>query len=90
MNSSSFLNANDVKDFMGSEGFVWFYGVVEDRKDPLFLGRVKARCIGFHTDDKTLIPTEDLPWADIIQPVTSAAISGICLLYTSPSQRDKA
>ena len=77
MNSSSFLNANDVKDFMGSEGFVWFYGVVEDRKDPLFLGRVKARCIGFHTDDKTLIPTEDLPWADIIQPVTSAAISGI-------------
>ena len=77
MNSSDFLNVNDAKDFMGAEGFVWFYGVVEDRKDPLFLGRVKVRCIGFHTDDKTLIPTEDLPWADVIQPITSAAISGI-------------
>ena len=77
MSSSDILNSNDKKDFMGIEGFVWFYGVVEDRKDPLFLGRVKVRCIGFHTDDKTLIPTEDLPWADIIQSVTSAAISGI-------------
>ena len=82
MSSSNFLNANDAKDFMGSEGFVWFYGVVEDRKDPLFLGRVKVRCIGFHTDDKTLIPTDDLPWAEVIQPVTSAAISGI---GTSPT-----
>ncbi len=77
MSSSDILNSIDKKDFMGIEGFVWFYGVVEDRKDPLFLGRVKVRCIGFHTDDKTLIPTEDLPWADIIQSVTSAAISGI-------------
>ena len=77
MNSSEILNISDSKDFMGVESFVWFYGVVEDRKDPLFLGRVKVRCIGFHTDDKTLIPTEDLPWADIIQSVTSAAISGI-------------
>ena len=77
MDSSTILNDSDVKDFMGTEGFVWFYGVVENRKDPLFLGRVKVRCIGFHTDDKTLIPTGDLPWADIIQPVTSAAISGI-------------
>ena len=77
MNSSTFLNDNDIKDFMGTDGFVWFYGVVENRKDPLFLGRVKVRCIGFHTDDKTLIPTGDLPWADIIQPITSAAISGI-------------
>ena len=77
MNSSDILNMSDTQDFMGAEGFVWFYGVVEDRKDPLFLGRVKVRCIGFHTDDKTLIPTEDLPWADIIQSITSAAISGI-------------
>ena len=70
MNSSEILNISDSKDFMGVESFVWFYGVVEDWKDPLFLGRVKVRCIGFHTDDKTLIPTEDLPWADIIQSVT--------------------
>ena len=77
MNSSNILNSSDTRDFMGTEGFVWFYGVVENRKDPLFLGRVKVRCIGFHTDDKLLIPTEDLPWADVIQSITSAAISGI-------------
>ena len=67
----------DSQDFMSLEGFVWWYGVVEDRKDPLYLGRVKVRCIGFHTDDKTEIPTEELPWAEVIQPITSAAISGI-------------
>lgn len=65
------------QDFMGLEGFIWWYGVVEDRKDPLYLGRVKVRCIGFHTDDKIEIPTEELPWAEVIQPITSAAISGI-------------
>ena len=73
----SLLNQYSNQDFMGMEGFVWWYGVVEDRKDPLFLGRVKVRCIGFHTDDKELIKTEDLPWAEVIQPITSAAISGI-------------
>lgn len=70
----------DSQSFMGKNGFVWWYGVVEDRKDPLFLGRVKVRVIGWHTDDKTPnegIPTEDLPWADVILPITSATISGI-------------
>ena len=70
----------DAQSFMGKNGFVWFYGVVEDRHDPLYLGRVKVRCIGWHTDDKTPgsgIPTEDLPWADVINPITSASMSGI-------------
>ena len=59
----------DSKSFMGKGGFVWWYGVVEDRNDPLFLGRLKVRCIGWHTDDKTPgqgIPTEDLPWAQVL------------------------
>jgi len=63
--------------FAGKNGFVWFQGVVEDRKDPLQLGRVRVRCLGFHTEDKQLIPTEDLPWAYPVQPITSAAMSGI-------------
>ena len=70
----------DSKSFLGKNGFVWWYGVVEDRHDPLYLGRVKVRCIGWHTDDKTPgsgIPTEDLPWADVINPITSASMSGI-------------
>lgn len=75
--SLNILRHHTNSDFMGMEGFVWWYGVVEDRKDPLYLGRVKVRCIGFHTDDKELIKTEELPWAEVIQPITSAAISGV-------------
>lgn len=62
---------------MGVGPFVWFLGIVEDRNDPLKLGRVRVRCMGFHTDDKTAIPTESLPWAMPIQPITSAAMNGI-------------
>ena len=47
--------------FMGLDGFVWFTGVVEDRYDPDKLGRVRVRCLGYHTESKELIPTEDLP-----------------------------
>ena len=56
---------------------VWFFGVVEDRNDPIKLGRVRVRCLGWHTEDEKLLPTESLPWAQCIQPVTSAATSGI-------------
>ena len=62
---------------MGKDGFIWFQGVVEDVDDPLMLGRCRVRCLGWHTDDKALITTEDLPWAHPIQPITSAAMSGI-------------
>ena len=36
---------------------------VEDRDDPDKLGRVRVRCVGYHTDDVNKIPTADLPWA---------------------------
>ena len=54
-----------------------YTGVVENRLDPHKLGRCQVRIVGLHTDDKTLLPTDDLPWAYPMQPVTSAAISGI-------------
>tara|TARA_R110000824_G_scaffold392175_2_gene590408 strand:- start:4181 stop:5179 length:999 start_codon:yes stop_codon:yes gene_type:complete len=63
--------------YMGREGFVWFQGVVEDRNDPLQLGRCRIRCLGFHTDDKTEIPTDCLPWAFPIQSINSASMNGI-------------
>ncbi len=56
---------------------VMFQGVVEDRNDPLKLGRVKVRCFGFHTSDKNSLPTADLPWAHPINPITSASQSGV-------------
>ena len=69
--------------FLGRNGFIWFNGVVEDRQDPQYLGRVRVRCIGFHTQSKTMLPTADLPWASVILPVTAAGISG---LGDSPSR----
>ena len=69
---------------MGKEGFVWWQGVVEDRHDPLFLGRCRIRILGWHTKDKSQIPTESLPWAFPIQPITSAAQTGVGTSPTGP------
>ena len=65
------------KHIMGFDGFIWFQGVVEDRRDPLKLGRVRVRCLGIHTEEKSQINTTSLPWAHVLMPVTSASISGI-------------
>lgn len=54
-----------------------YYGIVENRRDPLSLGRCQVRVVGLHTHDKISLPTEDLPWATPIQPITSAAMNGI-------------
>ena len=64
-------------DFMGKDRFVWFVGVVEDRNDPLKIGRVRVRCLGYHTEDLTQIPTTDLPWAHVMHPVTDPSMQGL-------------
>ena len=66
-----------MKNFMGKDGFQWFVGVVEDRQDPKHLGRVRVRCLGYHTEDLIKLPTSDLPWAHPMNPITSATVSGI-------------
>lgn len=71
-----------MKTFTGKEGFVWWHGVVEDTADPLFLGRCRVRIFGFHSENKAELPTTALPWAYPMQPLTSAALSGI---GTSPT-----
>lgn len=73
------------KTMFGMNGMKWFIGTVEDRgtgqfsgqKDALKMGRVKVRVHGHHTEDKSELPTKDLPWAFVMTPVTSAGISGI-------------
>lgn len=45
------------------DNIIFFRGVIEDIKDPLFLGRCKVRVIGLHSDNLDDIPTEKLPWA---------------------------
>lgn len=56
---------------------MFYFGIVEDRSDPLKLGRCKVRIVGLHSPKKTDIPTDDLPWAYPIQPIISAGISGV-------------
>ena len=67
----------DYSYFMGKDGFTWFVGCVEDRNDPERLGRVRVRCLGYHTEDKSKIPTEDLPWASVMSPTTSPSMNGL-------------
>ena len=59
-----------MNNFMGKDGFYWWQGVVEDRNDPLKIGRCRVRVLGVHTDDKgpSGIPTKDLPWATLLLP----------------------
>lgn len=63
-------------NYFGND-FKWFVGVVEDRNDPLELGRIRVRCYGIHTEDKNAIPTDSLPWAQVMMPNTSASVGGI-------------
>lgn len=56
---------------------MFYTGIVENRSDPLQLGRCQVRIVGLHTHDKTQLPTNDLPWATPIQPIGSAAMNGI-------------
>ena len=50
---------------------IWFIGVVEDRTDPLKSGRCKVRCLGFHQQNTSELPTENLPWAQLLIPTNS-------------------
>ena len=65
---------DNLNDFIG-KNTVFAIGVVEDVSDPLTLGRVKARYFGYHTADKSKIPTIDLPWSQVLQ--SSASTSGV-------------
>lgn len=55
----------------------WFVGVVVDIFDPLQLGRVKVRIYGIHTGNQSDISHFDLPWAQVVAPITEGGSSGI-------------
>ena len=60
-------------NIFGFDKVVLFFGVVEDRNDPLKLGRCKIRIFAIHPDDQILVTTEQLPWAMPIMPITGNA-----------------
>lgn len=55
----------------GESGFYHFYGVVEDRKDPLKAGRLRVRIFGKHSEKVSDVPVEDLPWAQVMLPINA-------------------
>lgn len=61
-----------VNNFAGLNGFIWWVGVVENRSDPLGIGRCQVRIFGWHTDNKALIPTTGLPWAHPMNSINTA------------------
>jgi hypothetical protein len=54
-----------------------FFGVVEANVDPEKLGRCKVRIVGDHIQDKSEIPSDDLPWAVPMMPSNSSSMDGI-------------
>lgn len=60
------------RNFLGQSGFIWTFGIVEDRLDPSGENRLRVRCFGIHTPDKTLLPTEDLPWSTPMMSLNSS------------------
>ncbi len=63
--------------FQGLDGYVWWHGVVEDRKDPLLIGRCRVRILGWHTENKSDLPTSNIPWAFPLMPLNSASQTGV-------------
>lgn len=49
-------------------------GVIEDVSDPLGMARVKVRCFGYHTPDREILPTKDLPWMSVMLPPTGPGV----------------
>jgi hypothetical protein len=58
--------------FLGINGYIHWNGVVEATNDPLKLGRCRVRIFGWHNDNKQEIPTDHLPWANLVLPVNGS------------------
>lgn len=61
---------------MSTKSTFW-YGVIEDRNDPLQMGRVRVRIHGYHSPLKKDVPTECLPWASVAMSTAFAMLSGV-------------
>ena len=75
-----FLEETDQINFIGKDGFFWWVGEVEDNEDPMELGRVKVRVVGYYTNFRggtvADLPSENLPWATVLQHTSQAGNDG--------------
>lgn len=52
-----------------------YIGVVEDRNDPLKMGRVRVRVINVHSEDRKVdVPIDSLPWSYVMQPANVSTV----------------
>ena len=65
-----------MKKYYGDETR-WFLGTVVNVNDPLELGRVLVRIYGIHSDNELEVPDADLPWAQVIMPITEGGVSNL-------------
>jgi phage baseplate assembly protein gpV len=63
-------------DFYGDQTR-WFIGRVVSITDPLYLGRIKVRIFGVHSENTIDIPDSDLPWAQVVAPITEGGTDGL-------------
>jgi hypothetical protein len=64
---------------IGSDGFNWWIGQIETNKDadPKKSGRYRVRIVGQHLKDCDATPTNELPWASVMMPVTAPFTDGL-------------
>ena len=64
---------------IGSDGFKWWIGQIEEpsKNDPKQSGRCKVRIVGLHPKSCNSVSNDDLPWAVSTMPVTTPHIIGV-------------
>ena len=71
MSSIEGITNEPAVNFVGKDGFFWWVGEVEDNEDPMELGRVRVRVLGYYTNVRggttADLPTDNLPWATVLQ-----------------------
>lgn len=65
-----------MNDFYGDNNR-WFLGKVVSVQDPLQQGRIRVRIFGVHPENLDLVKEADLPWAQVVIPITEGGVSGI-------------
>lgn len=74
------ITSESTTNFVGKDGFFWWVGEVEDNEDPMELGRVKVRILGYYTNFQGGttgdLPTNYLPWATVLQHTSQAGNDG--------------
>ncbi len=55
----------------------WFIGNVTSISDPLQMGRIRVRILGVHDSGEIEIPSENLPWAQTVIPITEGGTNGL-------------